>query len=129
MSQDEREQYDCDDEYETLFYESFKMARHSSSTDRRTGVRKASKGATTNERIYRVGDAVLIETNTLDTMKKPPSIAIIVSMWDLHKIHEDTEDSDHREMKIRVHWFLRPSELARVRANREHLQVRWLLKR
>jgi len=121
VSQDEREQYDRDDEYETLFYESFKMAQDSSA---RTGVRKTSKGATTKERIYRVGDIVLIETNTLDTMKKPPSIAIIVSMWDVHKIHGDTEDSDHGEMKIRVHWFLRPSELARVRTNREHVQVR-----
>ncbi|KAK2459901.1 hypothetical protein APHAL10511_008101 [Amanita phalloides] len=115
--QDEGELRDNDEEYETLFFESFRIT----TTDRKSrGVRKGSKANT--ERVYRVGDAVLIETNALDAMKKPPSIAIIVSMWDVRKRNAEIDHFDCNKMRIRVHWFLRPSELARVRANREHLQ-------
>jgi origin recognition complex subunit 1 len=121
VSQDEREEYDRDEEYETHFFESFRMAPYPPAKARRTGTHKV---ATTTEQVYRIGDTVLIETNTLDTMKKPPSIAVIVSMWDVRKTHVETDGSNRDEMRIRVHWFLRPSELARVRASREHSQVR-----
>ena len=94
VSQDEREEYDRDKEYETHFFESFRMAPCPPAKARRAGMHKV---ATTTEQVYRIGDTVLIETNTLDTMKKPPSIAVIVSMWDVRKDRKSTRlNSSHR---------------------------------
>ncbi|KIY49297.1 P-loop containing nucleoside triphosphate hydrolase protein [Fistulina hepatica ATCC 64428] len=58
---------------------------------------------------FHIGDTVLIDT------KRVPSIGVITDMW-------ETRRDDEPDMKVRVHWFLRPTELAAIRARRDHVQ-------
>ncbi|KAM6490744.1 P-loop containing nucleoside triphosphate hydrolase protein [Amanita muscaria] len=121
---DERENYneEEDDEHETRFFESFRMMQGKAGQFRTPkGTRKSEKDAPTMEQVYRVGDTVLVETSTWSQTKRPPSIAVIVAMWDIRAIEGrmGEADTDGSKMRIRIHWLLRPSELASVRANRE----------
>lgn len=106
-----------EEEEETLFYTSFRMKRPKS---------KSQRGKPTEEesRTFRVGDTITVETDTLYRQKKPPSIAVIVSMWAVRKkVEEEATEHDSSKMRFRVHWFLRPSELAAIREKREHAEV------
>ena len=64
-----------------------------------------------------MGDTVLVKSQA-----KLPSVAVVVAMWEVR-----TKDEDGEEMvlpKVKVHWFLRGSELPSVRAKKEkHAQV------
>jgi len=66
----------------------------------------------------------MVETDTLYIMKRPPSIGVIVALWET-KAEDADEDEfvDSTKMRIRIHWFLRPSELASIRAKRDHEEV------
>lgn len=68
----------------------------------------------------KVGDTVLVST-----AEKLPSVAVITSMWEvIHQVdHSDDGDREERKMRVKVHWFLRPTEMARVRAKRDHIEV------
>ena len=66
---------------------------------------------------------ILVETDVLYRQKKPPSVAVIVSMWEVKPVGEALS-GDPDQMRIRVHWFLRPSELAAIRQKRDHEEVR-----
>ncbi|KAJ7196826.1 P-loop containing nucleoside triphosphate hydrolase protein [Mycena pura] len=76
--------------------------------------------------VFNVGDTVTVETMVLHRDRKA-SIAVIVAMWELvsdregAEEDEDEEDENVGQMMVRIHWFLRPSELATIRAKREHL--------
>ncbi|KAF8634081.1 hypothetical protein AX15_001083 [Amanita polypyramis BW_CC] len=124
VSQDEGEEYANGEGYETFFFESFRIAENFLTNDcSLKGARKSLKTkAESLEQTYRVGDTVLIQTNTIDNRKKPPSIAVIISMWDVRAKRQEANNPNRNKMRIRVHWFLRPSELPRIRANREHLE-------
>jgi origin recognition complex subunit 1 len=75
---------------------------------------------------YRIGDTVMISTT-----ERLPSIAVIVSMWEIFPTEplaidaeSDDEDNGINKMRIKVHWFLRPTELAPIGTKRKHLEVR-----
>ncbi|KDR68521.1 hypothetical protein GALMADRAFT_256748 [Galerina marginata CBS 339.88] len=118
--QDERktelaENADEEDKMETVFFDSFKMKRK---VTPQKGARRLAAGRT-EANLYRVGDTVMVETDTLYLIKRPPSIGVVVSMWQTRKTDEEIEP-DPTKMRVRVHWFLRPSEMASIRAKREH---------
>jgi origin recognition complex subunit 1 len=62
---------------------------------------------------FSIGDTVLLATNF-----RSPSIGVIIALW---KVSIAVKDS---QTFAKVHWFLRPAELARSRVKREHLEVR-----
>lgn len=75
---------------------------------------------------FKIGDMILIDTPNIYPTVRKPSVAVIVAMWHVDWPNdEDLEEDAHLQssMRIRVHWFLRPSELASVRARRDHLEV------
>lgn len=120
---DEREnsnEEDEDEEYETVFYSEFKMKRKV--TNFKGATRRIAMGKT-EVQTYHVGDTVMVETDTLYLTKRPPSVGVIVSMWQT-RIAGDEIEPDPTKMRIRVHWFLRPSELASIREKRSHEEVR-----
>ncbi|KAF8910446.1 hypothetical protein CPB84DRAFT_1702121 [Gymnopilus junonius] len=114
--QDDNEDEEEPEELETLFYHKFKMKRKL----------VAYKGAQRNTagkidtQTYSVGDTVMIETDTLYLTKRPPSIGIIVAMWQVKKLVEEDVEADPSKMRMRIHWFLRPTEMASIRAKRDH---------
>jgi hypothetical protein len=61
---------------------------------------------------FSIGDTVLLATNI-----RRPSIGIIIALWEVSRPLTDAQ------MFAKVHWFLRPTELARSRKKREHLEV------
>jgi origin recognition complex subunit 1 len=102
--------------YETFFYDAFTMKRKVASLS--GGRRGAVKLA---QRTYHVGDTVLIETDSIYLMKRPPSIGVIVAMWQIKGNAQ--EAADPNKMRVRIHWFLRPKEMASIRAKRQHEEV------
>lgn len=101
---------------ETFFYNAFRMKRKvpSLSGGRRGAVKLA-------QRIYHVGDTVLIETDSIYSVKRPPSVGVIVAMWQIKGNAQ--EAGDPNKMRVRIHWFLRPKEMASIRAKRQHEEV------
>ncbi|KAH9481151.1 Origin recognition complex subunit 1 [Psilocybe cubensis] len=110
------EEKEHDNEEETVFFDAFLMKRKVTSFK---GGSKRIAAGTTETQTYRIGDAVMVETDTLYLTKRPPSIGVIVSMWQTRTKGESV-DLDSTKMRVRVHWFLRPSEMASIRAKREH---------
>jgi hypothetical protein len=90
------------DDSSTTFYAQF--SRSSRASDK---VGSAASEA------FSVGDTVLLATNV-----KKPSVGIIIALWEVSRPVTDSQ------MLARVHWFLRPTELAQLRAKRGHLPVR-----
>ena len=74
------------------------------------------KGKEEEER-YKIGDTVLVTS-----VNRLPSVGVIVGMWENRWENEEGEDT--RKMRVKIHWFLRPTELAGIRAKREHAVVR-----
>ncbi|KAJ7475094.1 P-loop containing nucleoside triphosphate hydrolase protein [Mycena galericulata] len=73
---------------------------------------------------FSVGDTVAVETEAMYKRGKKLSIAVIVAMWEL--VLEDSdrqeEEEEDRQIMVRIHWFLRPTELAAIRVKRDHLE-------
>ncbi|KAF7966325.1 hypothetical protein HWV62_39169 [Athelia sp. TMB] len=116
-SDDEKEEWDRDEKIlVTRFYEAFTVSGRKARPGmaRFTNVKAKVKGkAREQEERYSVGDTVLVySTNRL------PSVGVIISMWENRWTREEEEEVDSKVVKI--HWFLRPSELAGVRAKRDH---------
>ena len=101
---------------DTFFYDAFTMKRKVASLSE--GRRGAVKLV---QRTYHVGDTVLIETDSIYLVKRPPSIGVIVAMWQIRENAQEAADPD--EMRVRIHWFLRPKEMASIRAKRQHEEV------
>jgi len=108
----EEEQQEPDASMQTVFYSAFDRMIF---TTRIPGQRKKPISET-----LKVGDTVLVST-----AEKLPSVAVITSMWEvIHQVdHSDDGDREERKMRVKVHWFLRPTEMARVRAKRDHIEV------
>ena len=100
----EEDTFDEDIETETVFYDGFAKTRF-------------ERRKTVVDHEFHVGDTVLVKTQA-----KLPSVGVIVAMWEVRA----KGDSDGQRVyhKVKVHWFLRPSELPSVRARRDHLPVR-----
>jgi origin recognition complex subunit 1 len=93
------------DDSSTTFYEQF--SRSSRASDKVGSVSSES---------FSVGDTVLLATNV-----KRPSVGIIIALWEVSRPVTDSQ------LLAKVHWFLRPTELAQLRAKRGHLPVRLVL--
>ncbi|KAK7033124.1 origin recognition complex subunit 1 [Favolaschia claudopus] len=77
--------------------------------------------------VFRVGETVAIRTEAIYKRDKIPSIAVIVAMWELvPESGEEQEDATDEEisgrMMVRIHWFLRPTELPAIGVKRDHLE-------
>ena len=120
---DSAENDEDEEELETVFYDEFRLKKKTTSYRGSTRMKIAKAELQT----YRVGSTVMVETDIMDLRKRPPSIGVIVAMWQLRTKGEDAVD-DPAKMRIRIHWFLRPSEMAAVRANRQTEEVRSLCK-
>jgi origin recognition complex subunit 1 len=134
----ERDQWDDDDdegenddkELKTIFYGSFSKSNVAARRYQRKGRPRAKTkgGKDRSLREFKVGDAVLIDTGKGSRL---PSIGVIVAMWETQGLDNeggDDEDDDEDEeggkgMKVKIHWFLRPSQLAGIRAKRDHVEV------
>lgn len=106
-----------EEEEETVFYDAFKMKRKATAY---RGSKRMKLGKTETQH-YRIGDTVMIETDTLYIMKRPPSIGVIIAMWETRR--KEDAPTQPPNMRIRIHWFLRPTELASIRAKRDHEEV------
>lgn len=109
---------DDDERLEAVFYDEFKLKRKTTSYRGSTRMKIAKAELQT----YRVGSTIMVETDIMDLRKRPPSIGVIVAMWQLRAKGEEVA-YDPAKMRIRIHWFLRPSEMAAVRANRQNEEV------
>jgi len=115
-----REDEKGEHETETVFYDAFRMKRKATAY---RGSKRMKLGKTETQD-YRIGDTVMVETDTLYIMKRPPSIGVIVAMWEtIRKVDAEDASTDPSNMRIRVQWFLRPTELASIRAKRDHEEV------
>ncbi|KAI0260462.1 P-loop containing nucleoside triphosphate hydrolase protein [Gloeopeniophorella convolvens] len=65
----------------------------------------------TSTETFSVGNTVLLSTHLTR-----PSVGIITALWEISRPVTDSQ------MLAKVHWFLRPSELAQLRAKRKHLE-------
>ncbi|KAJ7497064.1 P-loop containing nucleoside triphosphate hydrolase protein [Mycena latifolia] len=94
-------------EYKAVFYNAFQ---------------RTERG--TSPTTFSVGDTVAIETQAMYKCDKKPSIAVIVAMWELVPENRDTDEDSEEDtgIMVRIHWFLRPSELAAIRVKRDHLE-------
>ncbi|KIK57659.1 hypothetical protein GYMLUDRAFT_86567 [Collybiopsis luxurians FD-317 M1] len=88
---------------ETRFYDAFKVR-----SPKKSGKGRRSSGASYTT--YSIGDTVLVKSEN-----RLPSIAVIVEMWET-----DLDCAETEKMRVRVHWFDRPSELPSIRAKRYH---------
>lgn len=125
---DERESLENDEDQqqlETIFYKSVEIKRKIVAKFRGGSQSKGkAKKAAGDTRVdtFSVGDTVLIETDSLYRVHRHPSIAVILAMWETKAKdgEEDEYGSSPAKMRVRVHWFLRPTELASIRARRDH---------
>lgn len=108
-----------EDGRQTSFFNSFRMKRKGVPY---RGARRI-QAAKTETQVYSIGDTVMIETDTLYNFKRPPSIGVIVAMWETRHLSESGRETDFTGMRIRIHWFLRPGELAAIRAKHDHKDV------
>jgi origin recognition complex subunit 1 len=117
--QEESENGESERFAETVFYDAFRMKRKATAYRGSKFMRLGRNETIT----YKVGDTVMVETDTLYIMKRPPSIGVVVAMWEMRKKGDTDSSTDASRMRIRIHWFLRPTELAGIRAKREHGDV------
>jgi len=106
-------------------------------------IRLKSAGASKQDagEVFRIGDTVLVDTQNSSF----PSVAVIVALWQPRTnggselsdtdTDGDGEGGNPRDGKwwvrtddkpqpcVRVHWFVQPSELPKVRAPRDHAAV------
>lgn len=95
---------------ETTFFRA--LTKISSNSSSKKGKKKST------DETFKLGDCVLVKTQA-----KHPSVGIITAMWEVLGRTEDDEEDEKMLKKVRVHWFLRPNELASIRARREHREV------
>ncbi|KAI0313860.1 P-loop containing nucleoside triphosphate hydrolase protein [Amylostereum chailletii] len=116
-----------DTEPRTSFYTSFTRVGVPIIPKAVRSKKNSSKTKTTKDVKFVVGDTVYVGTRVLK-----PSIAVIVAMWEVEGPVEDSNDGEEEEeeeeeedghrMRCRIHWFVRPSELAQQRAHRAHYE-------
>jgi len=102
---------------QTAFRKSFKRIKSTAPASRRALSARKSRAEAVETETFEIGDTVLVKTQ----FTKHPSVGVIASMWEFQG-GEDWED-DKSHMMIRIHWFQHPSELPRIRAQREHFEV------
>lgn len=110
-------------EYQTRFYQSF-TRRVKPLKAKSTGKGKHKAGGD-QKMEFKVGDTVLVVTDLRKT-----SVAVVTAMWEViggEPNESDREDEDGekgKKMRVRVHWFVKPTQLPSVRVKRDHFEVR-----
>ncbi|KAI0047680.1 P-loop containing nucleoside triphosphate hydrolase protein [Auriscalpium vulgare] len=110
------EELEEEDPRHTNFYDQF--VRRRPVRQQPSGRSKKSSQSSTDKtsEVFRVGDTVLLATNV-----KKPSVGVLVGMWEVTGADDDDDEASKR-VRVKVHWFLRPSELAKLRAKRDHYE-------
>jgi hypothetical protein len=122
-SQDQRVEC-CRKDMETVFYAGFRKVPKVNRRQLRGKTKRKSKASVEEgddidlDKVFKVGDTVLIRTT-----QPSPSAGVIIAMWETRSTTGDDTRERERRMKVKVHWFLRPTELARVRAKRKHVEA------
>ena len=98
------------EDYETRFFDSFERQTAPKHVPKVYGKGKRVATATTSD-TFKIGDTVLVAT------ARESSIAVITAVWQV--VGGDDEKHTH----VSLHWFLKPNQLASIRARREHLEV------
>lgn len=110
-------------EYETRFYQSF--TRRVKPLKAKSSGKGKQKAAGDEKIEFKVGDTVLVVTDLRKT-----SVAVVTAMWEViggEPNESDGEDEDGergKKMRVRVHWFVKPTQLPSVRVKRDHFEVR-----
>lgn len=99
---------------QTAFRKSFQRNRTTAPVSRKA---RRPRIETAEIETFEVGDTVLVKTQ----FTRNPSVGVIASMWEFQGSHDREDGKSH--MLVRIHWFQHPSELPRIRAKREHLEV------
>ncbi|KAJ3556543.1 hypothetical protein NM688_g1974 [Phlebia brevispora] len=99
-------------QFTTNFYSQFERNETTKASLKVYGRGKRPATETTVE-TYNIGDTVLVDTT------REQSVAVITAMW---KVVGNEEDEDEEYMNVSLHWFLKPNQLASVRARRAHLE-------
>ena len=110
--------------YKTHFYTSFTRAtvptqtRHAPtrSYGKKTRPRTSDSTSTT---VFNVGDTVLVKTLVLTPTVQIPDVGVIVAIWQV----EGEETPEDSYVRVQVHWFTRPRQLATFRAKRDFCEV------
>ncbi|KAL1740855.1 P-loop containing nucleoside triphosphate hydrolase protein [Schizophyllum fasciatum] len=97
------------EETTTVFYSAFE--RRAST---QAGAGRGKRAADAPGVVFKVGDTVSVAS-----LRPVASIGVIVAMWETSKL-DDIDEETHPRQKVRIHWFLRPSELAKCGAKRDH---------
>lgn len=100
------------EDFETRFYDAFERNETVKLALKVYGKGKRAAKAATCE-TYKIGDTVLVET------AREPSVAVITAIWKV------VGGEDEEYMNVALHWFLKPNQLASIRARRNHLEVRF----
>jgi origin recognition complex subunit 1 len=118
------EEFDEEDPGVIRLYDSFTRRRKVKQVVRTYGKKQtrtprssdAGEAGGPNE-LFKIGDVVFVASET-----KKPSIAVVTDMWEVVYPDDDREGEDDKaeRMKVRIHWFLRPEQLARIRQKRDH---------
>ena len=122
----EEDTFDSDTELQTTFYNGFSKQTSASASGPSKGPGRSKRLVEEKSKFY-IGDTVLVKTQA-----KLPSIGVIIAIWEVHAKDDDDdeaantrnrrkgkgEEEDEEEegvpkvyQKVKVQWFLRPSEL------------------
>ena len=107
----------------TRFYSAFTRKASASAPvrtrNKKVSARKSSGGG--KDVTFAIGDTVLVTTGILKT-----SVAVITGLWEIDGDVDDVELVDDRgqpKLWCGIHWFIRPRELPKNRAERAHYEV------
>ncbi|OJT07713.1 Origin recognition complex subunit 1 [Trametes pubescens] len=114
LFEDEDHDFDSLDDLHTHFYQSYSRSTNATSAraplrtyGRVSRPRNSDADAPT---VFNLGDTVLVKTAS-----RIPSVAVITALWTV----EGDDFRPKAPLRVRVHWFVRPGELPKIRARRE----------
>lgn len=102
------------EDYQTHFYNSFTRSSERRAPIKTYGKSRARTSAVEPPTVYNVGDTVFVKTKAPN-----PSVAVITAVWKV----EGEDISEKTPLRVRVHWFTRPSELPKYRAKKDFCEV------
>ncbi|KAF9022267.1 P-loop containing nucleoside triphosphate hydrolase protein [Hymenopellis radicata] len=98
----------------TYIYDAFERTKTTTVKKKAPGQKRAAETKIETTDTYCIGDTVLVQSASAH-----PSVAVIVGLWETDLNGDDDEPLSKR-MHIRIQWFLRPKQLPKVGAKREH---------
>ena len=109
------QELDEDFNWKTYFYKGFTRRKPSNSAFKGKGKAKAS-----DEEEFAVGDTILVRGSFKET-----HVGVIAALWEVcpEDDDEDEDASDGSSKIALVHWFLKPRELPKTGAARQHRNV------